>query len=98
MSARFGVRVRPGARADRLLGRLADGTLKLEVREPPEGGRANEAVVELIAALLGIRSGQVAVVRGRTSRGKLVEVDGLDGAEVTRRMEAALQRQAADGE
>src|SRR5689334_25378665 len=44
---RISVRVQPGARRTALLGRLADGTWKLAVTAPPEGGRANDAVVEL---------------------------------------------------
>jgi len=90
--------VRPGAKRDALTGRLADGALKLAVTAAPEGGLANAAVEELVAELLGVRSRQVTVVRGATSRNKLVEVDGLDDREIIRRMEGALSRQVADGE
>ena len=46
MSVRLRVRVHPGARRPGLVGRLADGSVKLAVAEPPEGGRANRAVEE----------------------------------------------------
>jgi uncharacterized protein YggU (UPF0235/DUF167 family) len=92
VSARLAVRVHPGAAAEGLTGRLADGTLKLAVAAPPEGGRANRAVVELLARLLEVRQSQVAVVRGPGSRAKLIEIEGLERTEVERRIERALER------
>ena len=94
MSPFVAVRVHPGAAADGLTGRLADGTLKLAVAAPPEGGRANRAVIELLARLLGVRRSQVAMVRGPASRAKLIEIEGLEGAEIERRIERALERGA----
>jgi hypothetical protein len=94
VSALLAVRVRPGAAAEGLTGRLADGTLKLAVAAPPEGGRANRAVIELLARLLGVRRSQVAVVRGPASRAKLIEIEGMEGTEIERRIERALERGA----
>jgi hypothetical protein len=99
MKVRLAVRVHPGAASEGLTGRLADGTLKLAVRAVPEGGGANRAVTDLLAAVLGVRRGQVEVVRGPASRAKVVEVDGLDDAEVNRRIDEALsQRERRHGE
>jgi hypothetical protein len=94
VTTRLAVRVRPGARRAALLGRMADGTLKLAVTAVPEEGRANAAVVALLAEALGVPRGAVAVARGRAARAKTVTVDGLDEAEVRRRVDAAL---AEDG-
>ena len=69
---------------------MADGTLKLDVGAPPEDGRANRAVVALLSAVLGVRESAARVVRGERSRGKLVEVDGLDDREARSRITAAL--------
>ncbi len=99
MSARLAVRVHPGARRPGLAGWMDDGTLKVAVAAPPEGGRANAAVVALLAAALGVPRRQVSVARGASSRGKTIEIDGLDGAEVRRRLDAALEEHGrADGE
>ena len=87
--ARLAVRVQPGARRTALLGRLETGEWKLAVNAPPEDGRANDAVVELVAALLEVKRRQVSVARGASSRAKQVEVSGLDTAEAERRMAAA---------
>jgi hypothetical protein len=89
--ARIAVRVQPGARRDALVDRLSTGEWKLAVSAPPEGGRANEAVVELVAGLLGVKRRQVEVARGASSRAKTIEVDGLEAAEAERRLAAALE-------
>jgi uncharacterized protein YggU (UPF0235/DUF167 family) len=72
---------------------MADGTLKLAVREAPEAGRANRAVVELLARTLGLEAAAVRVARGASSRAKWIEVDGLEEpalrARITRALEAA---------
>lgn len=90
MSARLELRVQPGAPRTGLRGRMADGTLKVAVAAPPEGGRANEAVVELVAELLGVARRQVRVARGASSRSKSLEIEGLAPEEVGRRIERAL--------
>ncbi len=87
---RFGVRVQPGARRAGITGRLADGTWKVAVTAPPEGGRANAAVAELLAAALGVRPRQVRVTKGLASRSKRVEVDELNETELVQRLAAAL--------
>ena len=84
------VQVRPGAGRRGLRGRLANGVLKLEVTEPPEGGKANAAVVELLAGLLGLKRAQVEVTRGHASRAKSVTIEGMSESDVNRRIEWAL--------
>ena len=91
MKVRLAVRVRPGAAREGLAGRLGDGTLRLAVTAPPEGGRANQAVETLLAGVLGLPRARVTVVRGAASRAKVVEVDGLDQGEVERRIDDALR-------
>ena len=90
MPVRLQVRVHPGAQRPGLVGRLADGSLKLAVAEAPEGGRANRAVEVLVAGVLALRRTQVTVVGGAAARLKQLEIEGLDAAEVERRLAAAL--------
>ena len=98
-AARIAVRVHPGARKDALVDRLANGEWKVAVSAPPEGGRANDAVVELLAGLLGVKRRQVVVARGASSRAKSVEVTGLETGEAERRLAAALAAtKGSDGE
>ncbi|MCE9626563.1 MAG: DUF167 domain-containing protein [Candidatus Eisenbacteria bacterium] len=87
---KLSLRVQPGAKRSALLARLASGEYKVAVAAPPLEGRANEAVVELVSELLGIKRRQVTVARGTSSRSKLIEVEGLDEADVHARLAARL--------
>ena len=98
MSARIAVRVQPGARTEALVGRLANGQWKLAVTAPPEDGRANEAVVELLCGLLGVKRRQLELKRGAASRSKVFQVTGLGDAQVTARMSLKLEGERSDGE
>jgi len=70
------VRVQPGAKKPGIVGYEA-GVLRLKVSAPPLEGRANEAVVEALAELLGVRRSQVSIMRGAHSRDKTLRVGGL---------------------
>jgi len=98
MVAYIDVRVEPRARAAGLKGRMADGTWKLMVTAPPEGGRANQAVVDLLASILGLRGGQLSVARGQSARRKRIKVEGLDEGAVSARLDRALRSKERDGE
>ena len=84
---RLQLRVKPGGRADRLLG-PHDGALKLEVRAAPERGRANDAVIRLLASSLGLGRSQVEVMAGASGRDKIVRLLGASATEIARRLEA----------
>jgi uncharacterized protein (TIGR00251 family) len=90
VSARLEVVVRPRARRSRVEGFRGDGKLVVAVAAPPEDGRANEAVAEVLGESLGVRARDVTIVRGQRSRAKLIEVQGIDEAELQRRIERAL--------
>jgi hypothetical protein len=87
--ARVEVTVSAGARRSELVGRHGSGW-KARIAAPPERGKANRALEELLAAALGVRRDRVAVVAGLTARRKVVEVEGLEAPEVVRRLEAAI--------
>lgn len=71
---RLAVKVTPGARSEGL--EIAEGRLLVKVRAKPEDGKATEAVIELVAAALGIGASRVALLRGATSREKLLSIAG----------------------
>jgi uncharacterized protein (TIGR00251 family) len=85
-STRLRLRVSPGARSDAVVGRYGDGW-KVRVTAPPEDGKANDAVLRLIAERLRIPGGRVSLVSGPASRDKIVELTGIDAAEAERRLE-----------
>jgi uncharacterized protein YggU (UPF0235/DUF167 family) len=63
--ARIAVTVSPGASRTRLLGRHGDGW-KARVTEPPEHGRANDALIALLAKRLGVKRSRLTLVAGKT--------------------------------
>jgi uncharacterized protein YggU (UPF0235/DUF167 family) len=83
--------VTPGASRDELVGRHGEGW-KARVTAAPERGRANDAVIALLAGVLRIDRGSIRVVAGHAARRKVVEIDGLDEEEVGRRLDAAARR------
>jgi uncharacterized protein len=87
--ARISVTVSPGAARTELVGRHGDGW-RARIAVPPERGRANEALVDLLANALEVSASAVQVVGGRTGRAKIVEVDGLEADEVERRLMRSL--------
>lgn len=60
----------------------------MRVTAPPEDGKANDAVLALLGKRLGLLRGSIRLVGGATSRLKWIEADGLEEAELWRRLEA----------
>ena len=91
---RLAVRVTPRARSDRIVGvaRDQDGewVLKVAVAAPPAEGRANDALLRLIAREWDVSRRDLAVVAGAASRNKLIHIAG-DPAVVAERLQRWLQ-------
>jgi uncharacterized protein (TIGR00251 family) len=71
------VHVQPGAGRTEVVGRHGDA-LKLRVAAPPTGGRANTAVVDLVAKEFNLKAADVDVVSGASSRDKRLKLKGID--------------------
>ncbi len=69
---RLALRVTPGARSEGI--ELADGRLQVKVRARPQDGAANDAVRAVLAKALGIAPSRIELLRGATSREKLVRL------------------------
>jgi uncharacterized protein (TIGR00251 family) len=73
--------VQPRASRTKVVGEH-QGRLKLALAAPPVEGEANQALVELLARLLGVRKADVTIERGEAGRRKTVRVAGLTAAQV----------------
>jgi uncharacterized protein (TIGR00251 family) len=80
------VRAHPGARREGITG-IHGGALRVAVSCPAERGRANEAMIDLLAKRLGCARRALELVAGDTSRQKRVLVTGLRPEELRMRLQ-----------
>ena len=84
-TARLAVLVQPGASSDSVVV-FDDGVLRVRVNAPPTEGRANAALLKMLAKILGVPPSNIAIVRGARTRRKLMAVEGLSQGQVNRRL------------
>ncbi|OYX41977.1 MAG: hypothetical protein B7Z02_13945 [Rhodobacterales bacterium 32-67-9] len=72
--AEISVRVTPKASRNAIV--VEDGAIRVYVTVVPEGGKANAAVVKLLAKALGVAKSRLVLIRGETARDKVFRVDG----------------------
>jgi uncharacterized protein (TIGR00251 family) len=87
-TTRLRLRVAPGATKAAVIGRHGDAW-KLRVAAAPERGKANDAVVTLLAETLSVPRTSVSIVSGTASRDKIVELTGIAPDEIERRLATA---------
>lgn len=87
-STRLRLRVSPGSGRAEVVGRHGDAW-KVRVTAPPEDGRANDAVVKLVAETLALPLSAVTIVSGHGARDKIVELTGVGPALIERRLASA---------
>lgn len=83
------VRAHPGAKRQRIAGEHA-GSLRISVNAAPERGRANEAVVEVLAEALGCRPAAITLISGETSRSKRFLISDLPVESIRQRLLSRL--------
>jgi uncharacterized protein len=80
------VRAQPGARRNEIRG-VQDGALKVCVTASPEKGKANKAMIELLAKSLGLKKSQIELISGETSHQKRFFLRGATREQVLARLE-----------
>ncbi|MBU4336891.1 MAG: DUF167 domain-containing protein [Actinobacteria bacterium] len=83
------IRVRPGASRTRVGGAYG-GRLVVAVQQRAVDGAATEAALRALAEVLGVRRRHLSLVRGATSRDKVVAVDDDAAADLAVRLDALL--------
>ena len=83
------VRVLPKSSRNRVDG-FQDGALRVRVTAAPTEGQANAAVIALLAKTLGVSKSRLGIIRGYSSRDKVVSVDTLTEQEVRRKIEVGV--------
>ena len=84
-AVQLALKVVPGASRDRIVGVLGEA-LKVAVSKPPADGAANKAVIQLLAARLGLPAAAITITRGHANPRKEVVVTGLTVEELASRL------------
>ncbi len=84
------VRAQPGARKAGVVGEYA-GALKVAVTAPPQDGRANKALIEVLCEVLGLKRSQVELLSGEGSRDKRFLIRRVTKAELQTRLHRCLE-------
>lgn len=75
------VRAAPRSKRDAVIG-VHEGSLKVALTAPPVDGEANAALIAFLAKALGVPKKSITLLRGDTSRTKLVAIEGVSRADV----------------
>jgi len=78
------IRVRPNAPRSKFVAPMADGSLKIDIAEAAEGGKANDELVRFLAEAFGVPRSNVDVLAGKTSRRKRVRIRAAGQADSRR--------------
>lgn len=79
----FTVRVVPRAAKSEIIGKF-DGTLKIRIASPPVDGAANMELIKILAKNLGVSKSAVEIIKGQTSKTKLIKIYGLDAEKLVK--------------
>ncbi len=79
------IHLQPGARSNEIVS-FRDGVLRVRVTAPPLEGQANSALLALMAEVLMVPKNALVLVRGYTSRYKVIAVEGLSSEELKERL------------
>jgi len=82
MKSNIKIKLLPRSSKNQIVGKEGD-TLKVKVTSPPVDGKANEALIELLAKRLGVSKSSIKIISGRRSKLKTVTISGLSQKEIT---------------
>ncbi len=84
-SHRLSIKVTPNAGRNEIAG-FTDGVLQVKIAAPPVKGKANKELIDFLGKALGIRKTSLSIVRGQTSRSKVIAVEDMSSEEIIRRL------------
>ena len=81
------LRVKSNAVRNEMVG-FTDGVLQVRVSAPPVKGEANKELCDFLSHALGISKSSLTIIKGHTSRNKIIAIEGLNHEEIIRRLTA----------
>ena len=83
--AKISVRVQPNADKNEFMDFTGD-VLRVKVAAPPVKGKANKELLAFLSQVLGVGKGSLTIVKGHTSRSKVIAIDGLSQEDIIKRL------------
>ncbi len=77
------IKVKPNASKDEILSFKAPNFLEISLKAKAENNQANEALIKFLAKVLKVDSGKIKIIKGKTSRKKIVSVENLTAKEIS---------------
>lgn len=74
MARKIAVTVKPNTKSPGVI-RLSERDYRVAVREPAREGKANQAVIDLLACHFGVPKSAIKILRGQSSRNKIIEIE-----------------------
>lgn len=90
------VRVTPRARKTEFAGIMEDGTVRIRVNAPPVEGKANHALVEFLADVLGVRQNRIEIVAGHKGLDKIVSILDMKAEDAEERITNWIESQPSE--
>lgn len=87
------IKVQPKASRNRIE-KVEEGRLKIRVTVPPEGGKANRAVIEILSKALKVPKSKIRIKRGESSRIKTVEIEGCSLANLQEKLGVEVEEKS----
>jgi uncharacterized protein (TIGR00251 family) len=75
-------RVIPNKPESKIVGKLENGTYRIDIKAPPIEDKANRELIRTIAKILGISKIKVTIIKGFNSKNKLVRINSIDKARI----------------
>ena len=83
--AKISLRVYPGAARSEVVG-FTNDVLRVRVAAPPVKGQANKELIAFLSKALGVGKGALTIVKGHTSRSKVIAINGLSQEDIMKRL------------
>jgi len=82
---RLTVKVTPNANRNEIIA-FSNGVLQVRIAAPPVKGKANKELTDFLSKTLGVRKSSISIVKGQTSRNKVIAIEGMSREDIIKRL------------
>ncbi|PMP69083.1 MAG: hypothetical protein C0190_00665 [Thermodesulfobacterium geofontis] len=86
------IKVKPGSSEDRIIQFREPNFLEISLKAPPEKNKANERLSQFLSKVFKIPKNQVKIVKGKTSKNKIIKIEGIIEKEAIKIIKKTLEK------